>query len=145
MAALYEHVLYPINGMDNWPRTTDVGFELDPPNIKRQRGRPRKTRREQPKVRFHENRVESLQHTPVISCSRCGQIGHNKRTCQNDPRVPGSQSTQPSAQGSQETDAQRDRPPQETTASPSRETPPTGPSSSNVRKAQRCGRRKTAD
>ena len=50
MAALYEHVLYPINGMENWLRSSEVAFELDPTNTKRQRGRPRKLGREQPQV-----------------------------------------------------------------------------------------------
>ncbi|KAL1566627.1 hypothetical protein AAHA92_02213 [Salvia divinorum] len=146
MSALYEHVLYPINGMENWPRNSDVGFELDPPNTKTQCGRPRKIRREETQVRFHENRVESLQRGPIITCSRCGQSGHNKRTCQNDPRVSTSQRSAPSgAQGSQVPNAQSDPPTQETTGAPSCQPPTTGPSSRNVRKAQRCGRRKTAD
>ena len=50
MAALYEHVLYPVSCMENWSRSSEVSFELDPPNTKRQRGRPRKLRREQPQV-----------------------------------------------------------------------------------------------
>ncbi|XP_042056225.1 uncharacterized protein LOC121800790 [Salvia splendens] len=46
MTLLYENVLYPINGMDNWPKNSEVGFELAPPRTKRQRGRPKKLRRE---------------------------------------------------------------------------------------------------
>ncbi|KAL1567419.1 hypothetical protein AAHA92_02899 [Salvia divinorum] len=46
MVSLYTHMLYPINGMHNWPKTSEVGFELQPPRTKRQRGRPRKKRRE---------------------------------------------------------------------------------------------------
>ncbi|XP_047955736.1 uncharacterized protein LOC125201605 [Salvia hispanica] len=144
MAALYEHVLYPVNGMENWSRSSEVSFELDPPNTKRQRGRPRKLRREQPQVRLHENGVESLQRTAVLSCGRCGQIGHNRRTCQNDPSVPNSQRSQASGHGSQEPNAQRERPrrpPMETAAGPGR----AASSSNHVRKAQRRGRRKTAD
>ncbi|XP_041999906.1 uncharacterized protein LOC121749400 [Salvia splendens] len=49
MIMLYENVLYPINGVDNWPKTTSDGaVELAPPRSKRQRGRPKKLRREKP-------------------------------------------------------------------------------------------------
>ncbi|XP_042007379.1 uncharacterized protein LOC121755990 [Salvia splendens] len=87
MTLMYENVLYPINGMDNWPKTSEVGFELAPPRIKRQRGRPKKLRREKPQVRHHANGSESLRRTFVLRCRRCRQDGHNRRTCTNDPRV----------------------------------------------------------
>ncbi|XP_042028005.1 uncharacterized protein LOC121775097 [Salvia splendens] len=36
MIMLYENVLYPINGVDNWPKSTSDGvLELAPPQIKR--------------------------------------------------------------------------------------------------------------
>ena len=95
MLTLYKHVLYPINGVDNWPRTSEVGFELEPPRTKRQRGRPRKKRRESSQVQVHADGVESLSHTTVMRCSRCGLDGHNKRTCKNDPRIPTPQTRQP--------------------------------------------------
>ncbi|XP_041995695.1 uncharacterized protein LOC121745811 [Salvia splendens] len=87
MSILYENVLYPINEMDNWPKTSDVGFELAPPRTKRQRRRPKKLRREEPRVRHHENGPKSLRRTFVLRCRRWGQDGHNRRTCTNDPRV----------------------------------------------------------
>ena len=87
MSMLYENVLYPINGMDNWPKTSAVGFELAPPRMKRQRGQPKKLRREEPQVRHHENGAESLRRTYILRCRRCGTEGHNRRTCTNDPRV----------------------------------------------------------
>ncbi|XP_042063789.1 uncharacterized protein LOC121807594 [Salvia splendens] len=100
MMLLYENVLYPINGMDNWRKTSDVGFELAPSRTKRQRGRPKKQRREEPQVRHHANGSESLRRTFVLRCRRCGQDGHNRRTCTNDPRVDArtevGQSSQPS-------------------------------------------------
>ncbi|XP_042031533.1 uncharacterized protein LOC121778279 [Salvia splendens] len=47
MIILYENVLYPINRVDNWPKTTSDGvLELAPPRSKRQRGRSKKLRRE---------------------------------------------------------------------------------------------------
>ncbi|XP_042027181.1 uncharacterized protein LOC121774355 [Salvia splendens] len=100
MTLLYENVIYPINGMDNWPNTSEVGFELAPPRTKRQRGRPKKLRREELQVHRHANGSESLRRTFVLRCRQCGQDGHNRRTCNNDPRVDArtevGQSSQPS-------------------------------------------------
>ena len=87
MSMLYENFLCLINGMDNWPKTSVVGFELAPPRTKRQRGRPMKLRRGEPQVRHHENGAESLRRTYILRCRRCGTEGHNRRTCTNDPRV----------------------------------------------------------
>ncbi|XP_042059595.1 uncharacterized protein LOC121804120 [Salvia splendens] len=88
MIMLYENVLYSINGVDNWPNTTSDGaVELAPPRSKRQRGRPKKLRREKPHIRLHADGGESLRRTFVMKCRRCGQEGHNRRTCSNDPRT----------------------------------------------------------
>ncbi|XP_041991935.1 uncharacterized protein LOC121742786 [Salvia splendens] len=87
MLILYENVLFPINGIDNWPKNTEVGFVLAPPRTKRQRGRPKKVRREEPQVRHHADGFESPRRTFVLRCRRCGQEGLNRRTCTNDPRV----------------------------------------------------------
>ncbi|XP_042030026.1 uncharacterized protein LOC121776956 [Salvia splendens] len=88
MIMLYENVLYPINGVDNWPKSTfDGALELAPPRTKRQRGRPKKRRREEPQIRLHADGGESLLRTFLMKCWRCSQEGHNKRTCINDPRT----------------------------------------------------------
>ncbi|XP_042067082.1 uncharacterized protein LOC121810356 [Salvia splendens] len=88
MVMLYENVLYPINVVDNWPKHTSDGvLELAPPRSKRQRGRPKKLRREEPQVRLHADGSESLRRTFVMKCRRCGQEGHNRRTCSNDHRT----------------------------------------------------------
>ncbi|XP_042012010.1 uncharacterized protein LOC121760399 [Salvia splendens] len=62
MTLLYENVLYPINEMDNWPKTSEVGFELAPPRTKQQRGRPKKLRREEPQML--EPKLDRV-HSPV--------------------------------------------------------------------------------
>ena len=87
MTMLYENVLYPINGVDNWPKSCDGALELAPPRTKRQRGRPKKLRREEPQIRLHADGGESLRRTFIMRCRRCGQEGHNRRTCTNDPRT----------------------------------------------------------
>ncbi|XP_042019034.1 uncharacterized protein LOC121766865 [Salvia splendens] len=114
MTLLYENALYPINGMDNWPKTSDVGFELEPPRTQRQRGRPKKLRREEPQVHHHANGSESLRRTFELRCRRCGQDGHNRRTCTNDPRIDArteiGQSSQPSETSAPPTTDGSDRP-----------------------------------
>ncbi|XP_042009011.1 uncharacterized protein LOC121757550 [Salvia splendens] len=86
MIMLCENVLYPINRVDNWPKTTSDGvLELAPPRSKQQRGRPKKLRCEEPQIHLHADGGESLRRTFVMKCRRCGQEGHNRRTCSNDP------------------------------------------------------------
>ncbi|XP_047942776.1 uncharacterized protein LOC125189552 [Salvia hispanica] len=69
MSMLYENVFYPINGVDNWPKSSYGALELAPPRSKRQRGRPKKLRREEPQIRLHADGDaraavgESSQHT----------------------------------------------------------------------------------
>ncbi|XP_042027121.1 uncharacterized protein LOC121774288 [Salvia splendens] len=88
MIMLYENVLYPINGVDNWPKSSSAdALEPAPPRTKRQRGRPKKRRREEPQIRLHADEGESLRRTFVMKCRRCGQEGHNRRTCSNDPQT----------------------------------------------------------
>ena len=110
MVSLYKYVLYPISGMHNWPRSSEVGFELEPPRTKCQRGRPRKKRREGNQVQVHADGAESLTRTTVMTCSRCGLDGHNRRTCNNDPRIPPPQASQPSEEPRSERNAQGNMP-----------------------------------
>ncbi|XP_042064338.1 uncharacterized protein LOC121808063 [Salvia splendens] len=148
MTIMYENVLYPINGMDNWPKTSAVGFELAPPRTKRQRGRPKKVRREEPQVRQHADGSESLRRTFVLRCRRCGQDGHNRRTCTNNPRVDTrtevGQSSQPGepsdriessnvVQDEETTMPRRERPSKRRSARSSQETNPTVPGPSTRR------------
>lgn len=85
MVILYRNVLYPINGVDNWPKSSEVGFDLEPPRSKRQRGRPKKNRSEKAVIMVRADGVECLQRQMSAKCGRCGVIGHNRRTCSNDP------------------------------------------------------------
>ena len=87
MIMLYENVLYPINGVDNWPKSSYGSLELAPPRSKRLCGRPKKLRREEPQIRLHADGGESLRLTFMMKCRHCGQEGHNRRTCNNDPRT----------------------------------------------------------
>ena len=114
-------------------------------------------------VQYRENGVEELMRSTLITCSRCGQIGHNRRTCQNDPRPPtptsqrsGASSSQPQSgagpSSSRSTAAPRAAPARRALAAgrgqPTRGTAgAAGPPRpiSVTRRAQRCGRRRNAD
>ncbi|XP_047949499.1 uncharacterized protein LOC125195387 [Salvia hispanica] len=85
MVLLYRNVLYPINGVDNWSKSSEVGFDLEPPRSKRQRGRPKKNRSEKTVIMVRYDGVECLQRQMSAKCGWCGVIGHNRRTCSNDP------------------------------------------------------------
>ncbi|KAL1544555.1 hypothetical protein AAHA92_21389 [Salvia divinorum] len=150
MVSLYTHVLYPINGMHNWPKTSEVGFELQPPRTKCQRGRPRKKRKEGGhfQVQVHVDGVESLSHMTVTRCSRCGLDGHNRRTCQNDPQIPTAQTRQPPEQTSSQRTADINKRSTSNLSRPRKKKPPVPSSVPKPRQrstAQRCGRRRTKD
>ncbi|XP_042032395.1 uncharacterized protein LOC121779124 [Salvia splendens] len=149
MITLYENVLYSINGVDKWPKSSDGGFELAPPRTKRHRGRPKKLRREEPLIRLHANGGESLRRTFVMRCRLCGQEGHNRRTCNNDPRTDARTEVGESSQqsGSRTTDGSNFP---ESSNNRQREEPNVsdpGPSTQTRARTQpqRCGRRGDQD
>ncbi|XP_042016950.1 uncharacterized protein LOC121764988 [Salvia splendens] len=112
----------------------------------------------EPQVRQHVDGSESLRRTFVLRCRRCGQDGHKRRTCTNDPRVDArtevGQSSQPGepsdrtkssnvVQDEETTMPRRERPSTRRSARSSQETNPTVPGPSTLRtrtRLQRCGR-----
>lgn len=75
---VYNNVLYPINGKEMWPQST-MTLPLDPPISVVQPGRPRRARRRDiDEGKDHGKRVKRF---IVIHCSKCGQSGHNAKTC----------------------------------------------------------------
>ncbi|GMY07370.1 hypothetical protein FCV25MIE_02609 [Fagus crenata] len=76
----YEPCVLPINGPDLWPQSNRD--TILPPPYRKQLGRPKKrTRREHDEPR-NTYRVPRI-HAPR-KCRKCGQVGHNKRSCTND-------------------------------------------------------------
>ncbi|KAL1559516.1 hypothetical protein AAHA92_09851 [Salvia divinorum] len=145
MVKLYENVLYPINGMENWTKISEVAFELEPPRTKKQRGRPRKKRTELPVVMIQADGVQRLQRHVVAKCGRCGGTGHNKRTCTNDLINPSSVRLPQN-----ENQSQPQSHPQAQTSSQASQTrgpfpPPVSIPRKPRSKAQRCGRRGNKD
>ncbi|KAH7838397.1 hypothetical protein Vadar_025863 [Vaccinium darrowii] len=79
--AAYGRIIHPI--MDHTMWTEVHGDVLQPPPLKRQRGRPRKNRRraegEAPP------RPSVGKRSSHLRCAKCKEFGHNRRTCQGGP------------------------------------------------------------
>ncbi|KAM6543462.1 hypothetical protein CsatB_007909 [Cannabis sativa] len=75
MRATYDTTVHPLPNESEWRLPESLEKIVMPPKTKKTSGRPRKKRirsRGEPKV--------------VMKCSRCGQLGHNRRTC-NNPQI----------------------------------------------------------
>ncbi|WOL16917.1 hypothetical protein Cni_G25705 [Canna indica] len=74
----YELCIEPLTGKDTWPDVGDT--PILPPHIKKMPGRPKKKRRREP----HEDDSQTSRLSKrgsIMTCQRCFQKGHNKRTC----------------------------------------------------------------
>uniref|UniRef100_A0A2N9J841 CCHC-type domain-containing protein n=1 Tax=Fagus sylvatica TaxID=28930 RepID=A0A2N9J841_FAGSY len=80
-ALAYEPCVLPINGPDLWPQSNRD--TILPPPYRKQPGRPKKRRRREHDEPRNTYRVPRI-HAPG-KCRKCGQVGHNKRSCKNDP------------------------------------------------------------
>ncbi|KAH7852996.1 hypothetical protein Vadar_031873 [Vaccinium darrowii] len=79
--ASYKPMIYPLNGMDMWTPTGVIGPL--PPDVKKQAGRPKKLRK-----RGNDEPRESTtlkRRNTTTTCSQCGKLGHNKRSCKGQP------------------------------------------------------------
>ncbi|KAH7836945.1 hypothetical protein Vadar_007736 [Vaccinium darrowii] len=80
-AKAYNPLIMPINGHDMWPKT---GFTpVLPPLEKRKHGRPKKQRRRDVTEYINKKDPTKLRKLGQNSvyCRKCGQHGHNRRTC----------------------------------------------------------------
>ncbi|GMY25988.1 putative transcription factor interactor and regulator CCHC(Zn) family [Fagus crenata] len=80
-ALAYEPCVLPINGPDLWPQSNRD--TILPPPYRKQPGKPKKRRRREHDEPRNTYRVLRI-HAPG-KCRKCGQVGHNKRSCKNDP------------------------------------------------------------
>uniref|UniRef100_A0A2N9J1P5 CCHC-type domain-containing protein n=1 Tax=Fagus sylvatica TaxID=28930 RepID=A0A2N9J1P5_FAGSY len=80
-ALAYEPCVLPINGPDLWPQSNRD--TILPPPYRKQPGRPKKRRRREHDEPRNTYRVPRI-HAPG-KCRKCGEVGHNKRSCKNDP------------------------------------------------------------
>ncbi|KAL5738252.1 hypothetical protein ACOSP7_031013 [Xanthoceras sorbifolium] len=69
----YSHVIHPIPSEDQWPESTE-GVVM-PPQKRRLPGRPKKSRKRAADEPQKQKRSSSGK------CSKCGEYGHNVRTC----------------------------------------------------------------
>ena len=77
----YLGVIHPIPSQDLWPKFKQ-SEKLQPPKVIRPPGRPKKTRRRDPMEKVAKRKRLMK---PQWVCSRYNQLGHNKRTCTNEP------------------------------------------------------------
>lgn len=78
----YKYGLPPLNGERMWP--TAEGFPIIPPAVKKMPGRPKKKRKRNPLEEDPKN-PSRLRKTGVrMTCQKCYQIGHNRRSCKNE-------------------------------------------------------------
>ncbi|XP_057440815.1 uncharacterized protein LOC130732839 [Lotus japonicus] len=73
----YSHIILPNNGPKLWPEVEAA--PLNPPYVRRAPGRPKKQRNKANDEPRNPNRLRRISST--VRCRRCGEPGHNKRTC----------------------------------------------------------------
>ncbi|KAL5757734.1 hypothetical protein ACOSP7_020345 [Xanthoceras sorbifolium] len=73
----YSTMIHPIPDICVWPNLNTT--PLIPPPFRTKPGRPKLRRRREPGEKPKEGRSRS------VACNKCGQPGHNKRTCRNEP------------------------------------------------------------
>ncbi|GJT07180.1 transposase, MuDR [Tanacetum coccineum] len=111
---MYMFKINPCNGPDMWPES-DTPITLTPPNYKPLVGRPRKKRRKSA-TEIYDNLVKKGKLSragKTVTCLKCGQQGHNKRSCKGQrqkgsasgshapPQAPSQTTTHASAQALQ--------------------------------------------
>nr|XP_043620384.1 uncharacterized protein LOC122592259 [Erigeron canadensis] len=88
---VYKHVLNPVTGPSTWP-TSDCTLKLLPPHHHTQVGKPTKKRKRAADEKVKQSSVSGGKLSRVgktVTCSKCGQKGHNQRRCKGQ-RPPGS-------------------------------------------------------
>ncbi|KAG5566220.1 hypothetical protein RHGRI_001980 [Rhododendron griersonianum] len=81
-ANIYKGIIYPINGWTMWPSSGCV--PVLPPNYGRPSGRPKKSRRKEREELENPDADKLKRQNTSLRCSKCGQWGHNIRSCKNE-------------------------------------------------------------
>nr|XP_051197241.1 uncharacterized protein LOC127310625 [Lolium perenne] len=79
---IYEHCLQPVEGEEMWPISEKPRPQA--PGYVRMPGRPKKNNRRREEQEKPKTKKMS-KHGIVIVCSLCGNPGHNKSGCKNNP------------------------------------------------------------
>ncbi|KAL7257647.1 hypothetical protein ACSBR1_003874 [Camellia fascicularis] len=79
----YNHIIYPMNGQDMWLKT---GFpKIKPPKYYIKPGRPKKVRIREPNKQPKQP-TKLRKYQTSLKCTKCGNSGHNKRTCKSETK-----------------------------------------------------------
>ncbi|KAG5521123.1 hypothetical protein RHGRI_033621 [Rhododendron griersonianum] len=81
-ASIYRGIIYPINGRNMWHASGCV--PILPPNYGRSSGRPKKCRRKERAELENPDPDKLRRQNTSLRCGKCGQWGHNMRTCKNE-------------------------------------------------------------
>ncbi|KAL8458780.1 hypothetical protein ACS0TY_036330 [Phlomoides rotata] len=79
--AAYQHALQPLNGRKMWPEA--IGTPIQPPPFWPMPGRPKKKRKRDPEEE-QQSSTKLKRFGLQMTCKKCLQIGHNKRSCNNE-------------------------------------------------------------
>jgi len=75
--ATYSHIILPTNGPQLWALSDNV--PIAPPVMRRAIGHPKKMRN---KANDEPRNPHLLpRKLPIVTCKRCGGMGHNMRSC----------------------------------------------------------------
>jgi hypothetical protein len=80
---IYEHCLQPVEGEEMWP-VSDKPRPQAPGYVKMP-GRPKKNDRKREETEKPKCANKMSKHGTTISCSMCGNPGHNKSSCIKNP------------------------------------------------------------
>jgi hypothetical protein len=80
---IYEHCLQPVEGEEMWP-VSDKPRPQAPGYVKMP-GRPKKNDRKREETEKPKCANKMSKHGTTISCSMCGNPGHNKSSCTKNP------------------------------------------------------------
>lgn len=83
--SVYQYYLMPLNGEKLWRRTPYDKFL--PPRYRRMSGRPKKQHNNELYEARRKNHSKTSKKGMKMKCSKCGQEGHNKKTCRGPPNV----------------------------------------------------------
>ncbi|RYR57478.1 hypothetical protein Ahy_A05g023211 [Arachis hypogaea] len=84
----YQPCIQPVNSEENWDKIEVIN--PIPPKLKRPVGRPVKRRKKEPFE--NETSGSKVKKTFRVTCSKCGETGHNQKTCKG-PAAPNRRST----------------------------------------------------
>ncbi|KAL4360525.1 hypothetical protein GQ457_04G013760 [Hibiscus cannabinus] len=78
--AIYSHMINPVRGPNQWIPHESSCMPILPPPLKRPPGKPHKNKRKEADETTNPNAKVSRKGL-IMKCRKCGECGHNVRTC----------------------------------------------------------------